>query len=57
MKLWSSERRVFTIAFGKGVSLIEVAQPIPKYNMMYSNNKIIIGGNRTGEVIKFIADI
>lgn len=46
---------VFNIASGKAVSIIEVAQMIQKY--MSSKNKIVTKENRTGEVVKFIADI
>ena len=46
---------VFNIASGKGVSIIELAQLIQKY--MDSKNRIVIKENRTGEVVKFIADI
>lgn len=46
---------VFNIASGEALSIIEVAQLIRKYTD--SKNKIIIKENRTGEVVKFIADI
>lgn len=49
------KNEVFNIASGKGVSIIELAQLIQKY--MDSKNKIVIKENRTGEVVKFIADI
>ena len=46
---------VFNIASGEALSIVEVAQLIQKYTD--SKNKIIIKENRTGEVVKFIADI
>jgi UDP-glucose 4-epimerase len=46
---------VFNIASGKGTSIIEVARLIQKH--MAANNKIIVNESRTGEVIKFVADI
>lgn len=46
---------VFNIASGEGISIIELAQLIQKY--MGSKNKIVIKDSRTGEVMKFIADI
>jgi UDP-glucose 4-epimerase len=46
---------VFNIASGKGIPIIELAQLIQKY--MDSKNKIVIKENRTGEVVRFIADI
>ena len=46
---------VFNIASGEALSIIEVAQLIQKYTD--NRNKIIIKENRTGEVVKFIADI
>lgn len=46
---------VFNIASGKGISIIELAEMIQKY--MSGKNKIVIKENRTGEVVKFIADI
>jgi len=46
---------VFNIASGEALSFIEVAQLIQQY--MDNKNKIAIKENRTGEVVKFIADI
>jgi nucleoside-diphosphate-sugar epimerase len=46
---------IFNIASGKGATLLEVAELIAaKYN---TNRKIAIRQNRTGEVIKYVADI
>jgi UDP-glucose 4-epimerase len=46
---------VFNIATGKGTFLTEVAHLIQKY--MNGHNKILIKENRTGEILKFVADI
>jgi len=46
---------VFNIASGKAISIVELAQLIRKY--MHSKSKIVIKESRTGEVMKFIADI
>lgn len=46
---------IFNIASGKGITIVELAQMIQKY--LNATNKIIIKEPRTGEVIKFIADI
>lgn len=45
----------FNIASGKGTSILEVAQLIK--SILRAENKIHIKKNRTGEVVKFIADI
>jgi len=49
------KNEVFNIASGKGTSIVEIARLIQKYTN--SKNQIIIEENRTGEVLKFIADI
>jgi len=54
-KFDSVANNVFNIATGKGVLLTEVAHLIQKY--MNGHNKILIKENRTGEILKFIADI
>ncbi len=54
-KFDDAKNNVFNIATGKGATIIEVAGLIKKY--LHSENKIIIDSNRTGEVVKFIADI
>ena len=46
---------VFNIASGEALSFIEVAQLIQQY--MDNKNKIAIKENRTGEIVKFIANI
>jgi len=46
---------VYNIGSGKGVSIVEVARLIQE--MMAGKNKIIIKENRTGEVVKFVANI
>jgi len=50
------ENEVFNIASGKGIPIVELANLIKEYNKK-SKSKIIVKENRTGEVIKFIADI
>lgn len=45
----------FNIASGKGITIFEIAKII--LNKMASKGKIVIKENRTGEVIKCIADI
>ena len=49
------KNQVFNIADGKGTTILEVAQLIRE--MMSAENKILIKENRTGEVVKFIANI
>lgn len=49
------KNEVFNIASGEGISIIEVARLIQKY--VAGKNKIIIKESRTGEVVRFIADI
>lgn len=46
---------VFNLAYGEGTSILEVANLIK--NLLKSESKIIIQENRTGEVVKYIADI
>lgn len=46
---------VFNLAYGQGSSILEVAQLIKEF--MNSKSKIVIKENRTGEVVKYIADI
>jgi len=55
-KFDSVANNVFNIATGKGTLLTEVAHLIQKYMNRY-NNKILIKENRTGEILKFVADI
>lgn len=49
------KNNTFNIAFGKGSKLIDTAKII-KINL-HSKSNILIGKNRQGEVVKFIADI
>ena len=49
------KNEVFNLAYGQGSSILEVAQLFKK--LLRTNNKIEIKENRTGEVVKFIADI
>ena len=49
------KNNTFNIAFGKGSKLIDVAKMI-KGNLN-SKSRILIGKNRQGEVVKFVADI
>lgn len=50
-----SKNNVFNIASGEGTAIIDLAQLIQKY--MGGNNAIIIKKTRTGEIVKYIADI
>lgn len=54
-KFDSVKNNVFNIASGTGTTIIEVAQEIIK--QLNGKNKLVIGDNRTGEVVKYIADI
>jgi nucleoside-diphosphate-sugar epimerase len=46
---------VFNIASGTGTTILEVAEHVIKH--MKGKNKVVIEDNRTGEVVKYIADI
>lgn len=50
-----AKNQVYNIGTGKGTTIIEVAELIRKY--MGHKNNVNIKDNRTGEVVKFIADI
>jgi UDP-glucose 4-epimerase len=54
-KFDSVKNNVFNIASGTGTTIIEVAQEI--IEQLKGKNKLVIGDNRTGEVVKYIADI
>jgi nucleoside-diphosphate-sugar epimerase len=47
--------QVFNLAFGEGTSILHVAEILKE--LLGSESEIIVGDSRTGEVIKFIADI
>ena len=49
------KNNTFNIAFGKGSKLIDVAKLIKKN--LQSKSRILLGKNRQGEVVKFVADI
>lgn len=49
------KNNTFNIAFGKGSKLIDVAKLIKK--SLDSKSRILLGENRQGEVVRFIADI
>ncbi|MGP8070525.1 MAG: NAD-dependent epimerase/dehydratase family protein [Candidatus Bathyarchaeia archaeon] len=51
----SAGNDVFNIASGEAVSLLRVARLIKKY--MGAHNDILLEDNRTGEVVRFVADI
>lgn len=51
----SIKNDTFNIAYGQGTSILEVAQLTKE--LLNSKSKLIIQGNRTGEVVRFIADI
>jgi len=54
-KFDSSKNSVFNIAAGKGISISYVAELIK--SKLNSNSEIIFKENKTGEVVKYIADI
>ena len=47
--------QVYNIAYGKGTSIVDVAQLIQK--RMQSKGEVRIEENRTGEVVRYIADV
>ena len=49
------EGNIFNIAYGEAVGLLDVADMLKR--LLNSNNRMIIEGNRPGEVWKFKADI
>jgi nucleoside-diphosphate-sugar epimerase len=49
------KKEVFNIATGEGSTILEVAETIKRE--MNSQSEIILKDNRTGEVVKYIADI
>lgn len=49
------KNNTFNIAFGKGSKLVDVAKIIKK--SLQSKSQILIGKNRQGEVVRFVADI
>jgi UDP-glucose 4-epimerase len=53
--LESARNDVFNIASGEAVSIIRVARLIKKY--MGTHNNILLEDKRTGEVVRFVADI
>ncbi len=54
-KFDETKNNVFNLAYGEGTTILKVAELIEKE--MGANGKIIIKESRTGEVIKYIADI
>jgi UDP-glucose 4-epimerase len=51
----SAGNNAFNIASGEAVSLLRVARLIGRY--MRAHNSIVLADNRTGEVVRFVADI
>ena len=49
------KNNVYNLAYGEGTTILEVAETIKR--MMGTDNKIMVNDNRTGEVVKYIADI
>jgi len=49
------KNNVFNIASGKGTSLVDVAKLMKKY--LNSESKILLGKNRPGEVVGYVANI
>jgi nucleoside-diphosphate-sugar epimerase len=54
-KYHKSKNTSFNIAYGQGVSIISIAEQIISY--FNSDSKILVMENRTGELLKYIADI
>ena len=54
-KFDETKNEVFNIASGTGTTILEVAEEVVK--RLDSKSKLIIDDNRTGEVVKYIADI
>jgi UDP-glucose 4-epimerase len=54
-KYHKSKNSSFNIAYGQGVSIISIAEQIRSY--FNSDSKILVMENRTGELLKYIADI
>lgn len=54
-KFTTTKNNVFNISSGRGENLIDVAKIIKK--RLSSKSKIFIRKNRTGEVVKYVADI
>ena len=51
----SARNDVFNIASGQAVSILRLARLVKKY--MRAHNSIVLADSRTGEVVKFVADI
>lgn len=54
-KFESVKNDTFNIAMGKGTTLLEVAQLINSF--LDAETEVVLHGSRTGEVVKYIADI
>src|SRR3989344_8426585 len=54
-KFDGAKNEAYNIATGKGVKIIDCAKMIQK--RLNSSSKIPVGNNRTGEVVRFVADI
>jgi len=54
-KFEAAKNDTYNLGFGQGTAILEVAQII--VDALKSQSKIVIGENRTGEVVRFIADI
>lgn len=51
----ASKNQVYNIATGRGATIIEIAEMIRRH--MDGKNNVKIKDNRTGEIVKFVADI
>lgn len=50
-----AKNEAYNVSLGKGISILEVAELVQKF--IKTENEVVIKDNRTGEVVKFIADI
>ena len=56
LERWEHARNdVYNLAYGEGTSILAVAEQVKE--LLGTNNKVILGEVRTGEVVKFIGDI
>lgn len=54
-KFESIKNDTYNLAYGEGTTIVQLAEDVKK--LLKSNSEIMIGPSRTGEVIRYIADI